>query len=426
MSYSTTEVYATKRQTIKFSMSLVPSKKQVERRFVSDMIYGLLRGASVTLKDIGTALHEDIRIVNTIDRLSRNLQKPLSPEIDLNYRNKLIHNLADEPVFLVDDTDIIKPYGKVFEALGKVRDGSDPKHGIKPGYTVTEIVGLTAHEKQPVSFFSHIHSSQENGYISTNRVLYDGLNQVLFQLKKDSRPTFVFDRGYDMNALFQFMHTHEKAPYYVIRLTDKRNLRLGNRWLSAPTLAAARKGKIRTDLTFWDSDHSKMRHETVYISHMKTEITAGHFPIFLVLVYGLSDKPMMLATNRPIRGKKDVQKIVRLYLSRWRIEEYFRFKKQHFSFENIRVRSLQSMNNLNHMMSYAIALIGMLADQKQHSALTKLLIANAKAIRQDVCFLYYRIAQGMRNTLAYAREGIARWFKRRRYEPRQLSLFDFI
>ena len=43
-------------------------------------------------------------------------------------------------------------------------------------------------------------------------------------------------------------------------------------------------------------------------------------------------------------------KIVRLYLSRWTIEEHFRGKKQEYDFENMRVRTLESKNNLNMML----------------------------------------------------------------------------
>ena len=48
------------------------------------------------------------------------------------------------------------------------------------------------------------------------------------------------------------------------------------------------------------------------------------------------------ATNREIRSKDDVIKVARLYFSRWKIEEYFRCKKQMFQFENFRVRELVS------------------------------------------------------------------------------------
>lgn len=48
MSYSTTEVYSTKRETIRFSKSLVASDKQVESKFVTQAIYGMLK-----LKSLG-------------------------------------------------------------------------------------------------------------------------------------------------------------------------------------------------------------------------------------------------------------------------------------------------------------------------------------------------------------------------------------
>lgn len=58
-------------------------------------------------------------------------------------------------------------------------------------------------------------------------------------------------------------------------------------------------------------------------------------------MYGLADTPMMLATNIDINGKDDMYKIARLYFDRWKIEEYFKFKKQEYSFENFRVRTLK-------------------------------------------------------------------------------------
>ena len=60
---------------------------------------------------------------------------------------------------------------------------------------------------------------------------------------------------------------------------------------------------------------------------------------------------MKLLTNIKSTEKEDVIKIVRLYLSRWRIEEYFRGKKQEYDFENMRVRTLKVMNNLNMMLT---------------------------------------------------------------------------
>ena len=413
---STTDVYKTKREIVNFSKGLVPKRNVVESKFVSDSIYGILKSESIILKDIATALNEHIQIKNTIDRLSQNLQRQLSPNIQKNYTKSMVKVLGKNPVILVDDTDVIKPHGKKFEALGKVKDGSSKNHKIEKGYLVTEMVGLTASKKQPVSLFTHIHSSKEKGYKSTNEVTFQGLNQVINCLK--GKATFVFDRGYDMNALFNFMY--KRKQNFIVRLTEKRKLFWKGKWFKSTALRDSRKGKIKTTLTF--REDGKERKETVYISHLNIKITASKNAVNLVLVYGLGKTPMMLATNKVIKGKEDVVNTVRTYMSRWRIEEYFRFKKQHFGFENFRVRSLRSINNLNQLLTYAIGLLGILAEKMNSSRLPHLLIHNAKALRKDVLFYYYQLAKGIVLTLAYAKKGVKGWFRIRHNHPCQLKL----
>src|SRR5690606_22804074 len=100
---------------------------------------------------------------------------------------------------------------------------------------------------------------------------------------------------------------------------------------------------------------------------------------------------------------------------------YFRFKKQHFGFENFRVRSLASINNLNQLLTYAIGLLGILADKIGIGKLPNQLIHNAKALRKNIQFYYYQLAEGILSTLAYARQGVQDWFQIRCNRPRQLS-----
>ena len=45
-----------------------------------------------------------------------------------------------------------------------------------------------------------------------------------------------------------------------------------------------------------------------------------------IILYGLLDTTMMLASDINIKSKEDIIKIVRLYMNWWRIEEYFKFK----------------------------------------------------------------------------------------------------
>lgn len=83
-----------------------------------------------------------------------------------------------------------------------------------------------------------------------------------------------------------------------------------------------RKGKVKLPLFYKGKLHD------AYLSHIKVQITASRKDIYLVLIYGLTEYPMMLATNKEIKSKDDVIKVAKHYFSRWKIEEYFRCKKQ--------------------------------------------------------------------------------------------------
>lgn len=80
----------------------------------------------------------------------------------------------------------------------------------------------------------------------------------------------------------------------------------------------------------------------------------------LAAVYGFGAEPMLLLSSLTIQEKKRLCHIVtKVYLMKWRIEEYFKFKKQQFELENLRVMSLQSIRNLNMLATLASGYIGL-------------------------------------------------------------------
>ncbi|NLL78035.1 MAG: hypothetical protein GX235_12470 [Clostridiales bacterium] len=48
---------------------------------------------------------------------------------------------------------------------------------------------------------------------------------------------------------------------------------------------------------------------------MKVQITASRKDIYPVLVYGITEHPMMLATNKELKSRDDVIRVARLYFS---------------------------------------------------------------------------------------------------------------
>ena len=412
MNNFTTNTYQMKRDIVNFSKKICKNSNKPESKFVTDMIYGISKSKDILLSSIAEALNENTKKAYTIDRLSDNLASDLSTSIEENYCNLVMDSLGDNPVFLVDDSDIIKPLGNKFENLGVVRDGSSRYKSYEKGYHHTEIVGLTKNMKQPISLFSKIHSSTQKDFISANSVTYEGLDKVIGLLnERKLKGIFVNDRGYDSNDIFNYYISQNQ--YFVIRLTEKRKVYFKNKWYKIITLRDSRKGKIKMNLLFQGEE------KECYVSILKVQITAKKKWINLVLIYGLCDTPMMIASNIPVKSKEDVIKIARCYLNRWRIEEYFKFKKQEYNFENFRVRTLKSINNLNKMLTYAIGLIALLSEKIGKREFVNKIIKESKSLKEKVFLWFYQLARGIYNILSMARTGIRDW-----EDIRKVKIYD--
>ncbi len=105
------------------------------------MTYGILASESCLLTDIVDTLHKKTKKVNSVERLTRHLNKGTSAKALRPYLSLIKKWVPSEPVIHIDDSDIVKPDGYKFEALGIVRDGSkstDTKSVYEKGYHVTE------------------------------------------------------------------------------------------------------------------------------------------------------------------------------------------------------------------------------------------------------------------------------------------------
>ena len=370
---STTNTYTLKREILTFSNKISKHLSKPDKKFSADMIYGMLASKSCMLTDIVEQLHENTKKINSVERLSRHLEKGISQKATVSYLQTIKKWVPDEPVIHIDDSDVTKPDGYKFEALGIVRDGSEStstKNVYKKGYHVTEACVLTK-SNHPVSIFSRIHSSSEKDYKSANAITFEAMEQgaALFE-----KATFAMDRGYDDNKMFLKME--ELKQDYVIRLKSNRKLLYHNKWTMATELRNRRKGKVKTSVYYKGKEHE------AYLSHVKVQITASRKDIYLVLVYGITEHPMMLATNKEIKSKEDVIKVARIYFSRWKIEEYFRCKKQMFQFENFRIRKLVSINALNFYITLCMAFLAHISMKPETNALKVLIIQKADPIKE--------------------------------------------
>ena len=402
-----------KREILSFSNKISRNLPKPERKFMADMSYGILSSGSCILTDIVDQLQEPSKKINIVDRLSRHLAKGTPKEALKAYLAQVKKWCPDQPVIHIDDSDVVKPDGYKFESLGWVRDGSEStaaKNVYKKGYHVTEATVLTD-SNHPVSIFSEIHSSKEKNFTSINDVTFSAMERAKAMFGK---ATFVMDRGYDDNKMF--LKLDSIGQDYVIRLTAKRKLLYHDKWVFATELRNRRKGKVKLPLFYKGKMHD------AYLSHIKVQITASRKDIYLVLVYGITEHPMVLATNKEIKSKDDVIKAAKLYFSRWKIEEYFRCKKQVFQFENFRVRKRKAINALNFYITLCMAFLGHISMKSKTNMLKVAIIQTADPIKEKIVFCYYRLAKGISGILSYAKEGIRLWFRTKRPAYRQLCL----
>lgn len=410
---STSKTYTLKREILNFSNKISKRLSKPEKKFFADLTYGMLASNSCLLTDIADKLHENSKKINTVDRLSKHLQKGTSDDALKSYLLLARKMLPTNPIIHIDDSDVIKPDGYRFEDLDYVRDGSvstKTKTVNEKGYHVTEACALTSNG-HPISIFSKVFSSKEKSFKSVNDITFSAMERCVALFGK---ATFVMDRGYDDNKIF--LKLEQLKQDYVIRLTAKRKLYYQGKWFPATELRNRRKGKVKMSLFYNGKEHE------AFLSHVKVQVTASKKDVYLVLVYGITEHPMMLMTNKEIKSKEDVMKVARLYFSRWRIEEYFRCKKQVFKFENFRVRKLKSINALNFHISICMAFLAHVSMKPENHKLKHSIIKTADPIKEKVSFTYYRLAKGIQDILAYALEGVRLWFKTKRPAYRQLCL----
>ena len=146
-------------------------------------------------------------------------------------------------------------------------------------------------------------------------------------------------------------------------------------------------------------------------------------PLWLVVVRGLGDKPLMLlTTERMRRNRSVVWWVVKAYLKRWRVEETIRFIKQSYNLEDIRVLTYQRLKN---MAALVLAACFFAAVHLGHKPKLEILAMHAIIAAERIFgipdFRYYAIADGIKEILNKSGHGTIRQKKEDRGCDSQLS-----
>ncbi len=215
---------------------------------------------------------------------------------------------------------------------------------VKKGYLSIEASVLLKGNKIPLPVYEKIFFVTEKGFLSET----DENLKCLGFLSANFRRTCIrtLDRGFDAEDYYRYFLGRDEK--FIIRAKKNRNVIYKNK--TCNIMDAAKKYKGNYCMGFTDKHGKKIQCK---ISYIPVKLCA--FPqkdLVLVAVYGFGKNPMLLVTNLEIQETSQKKKlciiVTKVYLMRWRIEEYFRFKKQQFNFEDLRVMSLNPIRNLNY------------------------------------------------------------------------------
>ena len=409
--------YEMKRDFTNFSLRISKGLKRPQEKFVHQMIYGILAGNKLHLSEIARALKESITLKKTIDRLSKNLHAfDGKDSVMHNYLGLVRQQVKDDyAVIIIDNSDIVKPASTKPEALSEIRDGSTGE--ITQGYLTIEAAVLSEKGKMPLPVYEKVFSAAEKGFISETHENLCCLQSLTENFS--SRCVRTLDRGFDANEYYRYFLKHGER--FVIRAKKNRNVIYGGQTCNIMDVALRYKGAYRMD--FKDKKGRTIRCKMSCIPVRLCEFPSRE--LVLAVVYGFGEEPMLLLSSLKMQEKKKLCHIItKVYLLRWRIEEYFRFKKQQFELEDLRIMSLQSIRNLNLLAMLAVGYISLATSVHKDSIFLAEIKECSKRIYGMPQFVYYAIGYALERVLSMSRSGISS-FLPPRVKSQQITLFEY-
>lgn len=397
-----------KAQANKFSGIISKGLSVPKQKLIKQLIYGVQASKDVKLSNISRALKEDIPLIKTEDRLSRNLGDDDFTEHINNQTLRLGDDkINDSMVIAIDPGDIMKPYAKAMEKLCGIWDGSEGEKA--QGYHLCQVTAANLEHNKVVPLYCEAYSSEEEGYISSTDKVINIINKVIKYTS--TKGTWAIDRMGDNNELIE--HFTSTELQFVTRLKL-------NRWLC---MCNQNGGEIQVQTERMDR-HMQLNHKAqiTKIEDGKETVINISFGITkvalpdkrekwynAVVIKGFGELPMILLTNKEINihDAKSVYRIVEIYLTRWKCDECYRYIKQSYNLEDVRVRSYNSIRNMTvivHAIAYFTSIyMGMKLKLK---VMVQKIFILSKRFFGIPTFFNYAMADGIFELLKKATTGI--------------------
>jgi hypothetical protein len=373
----------------RFVSSLAVQLTKPKAKFVRQLLCGILFSNRLVLTDVASRIPCDSKLTAIAKRLRRHLadSDSLTGKLWASYLGLLRRRLKINSLFIVDLTDLAKPYARKMEYLALVRDAD--KDRLVQGYWCMEVYCL---DKDgiiwPVILWPYSldadHQRSENAQILA----------ILDQLDEHFGRGFgiyVFDRGFDrVNLMEPFMASKR---HFIIRQRGDRMVVLAN------------------------GVHIVLRE---LVEHMFAQ--SGHWLVYKMVYLPQNRKPLYVVAYRTAGYPQPVILLTDMvvdsldlagqtrnrFTRRWDCETSIEFLKSRIGLERFAVRRYTSMQRLIFLAGLAMAFLSYL--QCCCKDIRRRINDPVRYCREPKSFWFYRLLIALQDAFfGRARRSLSFW-----------------
>ena len=294
----------------------------------------------------------------------------------------------NQRIMIHDTTDIQKEYSVKMENLCSCRDGSAKKYKDKKsktgkGYLIE--ASIAYHKGRITPLILNLYSYADIKHMGQKEETLGNLRTLRYANISD-KFLHVYDRGYD-DISFILSQIKEFGTNILVRTSSKRLVVEVDEYNELSKNCKTKKDKkdlfysmdaLIKRMKFCKSNNNKwlkLSYSSIFVAdnsrtngydnlsnlslvsaRVNTDYNNYNGHEYIVNVLGLdknNERVIHFLTSYPVYSTEDAEFIFFCYMKRWKVETYFRYLKQVFNLEKIRVLSFKKIRNLCHLLVIA-------------------------------------------------------------------------
>lgn len=383
-----------------------------ERKFIGEMLLGLLKAPGIYVTGVARSLGEDLKLKKTWERLNRNMRRDgLWERLTETHLLQQSSRVRRKRYCVIDLSDVQKAEATQIEGLALVRDGDKSKKDklvIGAGFNWLNAVMADRDGLLPI--YSELYSSELEQQSENQKII--GIVKKVGEVHPEV--VFVVDRGGDRSSLLDSFLKLKKR--FIIRGMDQRSLgvrRGSSKRYNIGQLACGTK----SSMVF-----KSVRGKTFYVGIRR--VYYKQQALSLVVARRANGKLSWYLTNQEGPRETVMEAAMEGYGLRWRIEEYHRQIKQDYRLESIRLRKYMAIKNMVLLVMLAASFISRLPENLVIKLVSVAKRLNKNQLSDIPRYPYYMITAAVACCLAAAvkQRPIPLWLRKRDFMQYKLAL----